>query len=907
MADDPNPQDPPDWKVIAAQWANGFLTEGVPGFVKAWQASSIETHGAIRALDVNLAVDMIVFITEKWRDTEESLMPFIGAMVAPIIGGLFHAGGAGGDFSRRMAAGDGDGVAKAIVSGFLAAVAGNQAGPIEPGVEGSTRIATAAVAATLESELNALIPEIASHFLPFDLGHLSDLLELPESVIRTLSVPRLVRRALSPLVDATCATPAKWHYAKLYRQALLGPGEVARQVARGRWQIEQAKEELARAGYSDERIEALLNAAAKFHTPPDLWRLVRAQQWDEGSALQHLQDAGYEADVARVELLLEKLKAIESFDREMAGAAVTAFADGRIDEGALGGFCSGATISAQEKAQLVELAHARRICNTKSLSPTDAAAAVEAGILSFVDYRRALERDGFDDDAVTVKELLLRHKIDAQKDVETHKAELAAEKLAEKTAREAAALAKKAEHDQAVAAQRRGRTGDLEDAAIRGLVPIARVAELYARDFDDETTGILIARLEARRQDYLAQQAARDAAVQKAATRGADVGQLEAAVAAGVLTLDEFRTRLAQLKFSGADADLIASTLRATIAQRAAAARLHDEAAAAAKVKHVDLGTIELLVRRGHRSLADFDRTLRDLGFDDAARAALGERLSIEIADDAKAAKTRADAEAKLQIKGLSLEQFRRAVILGVRPIAAFETFLVQQHFTAEAVTILVGELQADVAEAVAARQRRADAAAHASAQDAPLSDVARAARLGLVDVGAYVDRLRRDGYTAEAIALEQDLLVAEIADVQAARRTREAAEAKAHDRGLSLAQLERAVKAHDASIAEYVGAARASGLSDEDSKLLGRVLEDELAAAAAAAARKKALAEQQPTRELARGDVAKGVIDGITTLDDYAAWLTGHGYAPDDVDLLVAELEVQLEAKAAKAAGEGA
>jgi hypothetical protein len=31
MADDPNPQDPPDWKVIAAQWANGLLTEGVPG------------------------------------------------------------------------------------------------------------------------------------------------------------------------------------------------------------------------------------------------------------------------------------------------------------------------------------------------------------------------------------------------------------------------------------------------------------------------------------------------------------------------------------------------------------------------------------------------------------------------------------------------------------------------------------------------------------------------------------------------------------------------------------------------------------------------------------------------------------------------------------------------------------
>src|SRR5262249_46458925 len=119
MAEDPNPEKPADWTTIGAQLAQGLMTEGVPGLLKAWQAAHIETAGQLRALDANLTIDLISFVATKWRDTEETLSPLLGALIGPIIGGLFGGNKGAADFSRRLVQGGGEGVAKSIVEGFM--------------------------------------------------------------------------------------------------------------------------------------------------------------------------------------------------------------------------------------------------------------------------------------------------------------------------------------------------------------------------------------------------------------------------------------------------------------------------------------------------------------------------------------------------------------------------------------------------------------------------------------------------------------------------------------------------------------------------------------------------------------------------------------------------------------------
>jgi hypothetical protein len=564
--------------------------------------------------------------------------------------------GAGGRAGRTAIANEvGDMLFKAF-SGGAAAPGG---GPIEPTDAPAKAFLSTMTQLCLEGWLEGWVVEALS------FGQMEQFGELDDIVSHVLGLGRASAAVHGPLVRHMIVTPLDWKLQKEHRPTLLGASACARQVVRHPEQREVWLEDLRRQGYSETRIDALLNEQAKFHSVSDVFRLQRAGTWTESDAVKHLADQGYAADVAGTELQLEKLRGIESFERSMATTAVDAFADGRIDETTLAGFCTGVTISDQEKAQYLELAHARRICGTRPLSPSEAAAAVRAGVLSFIDYRRALERDGRDDEAITVLELMLRAELDAKKDVEEHRRELEAQRAAEKAARERAALDRKAAADARLALDRRGRIGDLEQAYVRGLIPLDRVRELYAATYDGDTVAVLDELLQSRRVEYVARQEAAEKAKTRGSARGVNVGELETAVVNGVLTLDQFRQRLDDLHFERDDADLLTATLRARLAARDDAERKRDAAAAAAKIRHVDLATFELLVRRGHRSLADYAALLRSLNFDDGAVAALVERLQILIDDDAATAAKRQAAEAKLQTRGLSLEQFRRAVLLG--------------------------------------------------------------------------------------------------------------------------------------------------------------------------------------------------------------------------------------------------
>jgi len=242
---------------------------------------------------------------------------------------------------------------------------------------------------------------------------------------------------------------------------------------------------------------------------------------------------------------------------------------------------------------------------------------------------------------------------------------------------------------------------------------------------------------------------------------------------------------------------------------------------------------MERLVRRGARSLADYDALLRALGFEDAARAAMSELLRLDIADDTAAAQLRAEAAAKAKIKGVTLEQFRRAVLLGHKTVEEFGTFLVGQGYTSEAQLVLLAELRRDVADAEAARRRREKADAASAVATLPLSRVTQAARLGLLTPDQYQARLVDAGFSDDDIAIEMELLLVEIADIQAARARRDAlAETLDPPKALSLATLERAVKAGVASVDDYIAAASAV-YAPADVELLTNLLIAELMAKA--------------------------------------------------------------------------
>jgi hypothetical protein len=777
----------------------------------------------------------------------------------------------------------------------MSAIEGNTSGELAPGREGSARIASAAVAASLESSFNALVPSMISHIFPFDVGHFTEIMELPEDIIRSLGVGRLVRRAIAPLVNATCTTPLEWHVNKKYRPTLLGPAQATRQILRGFGEREQWLEELRRAGYSEKRIEALLNEQRKFFSPSDVRTFYSRGEWTGEQSEQHLRDQGYDADAAHDALRLEGLRRFDSHEGQEASALIAAYAARDIDRSTFVSLLNAAVTPPAERALATELAELRRAVNIRRLSLSQVEAMVRSRVLSFVDYRAAADREGYPPEDARALELQLRWEMNKEKEIAEHRAEMEAAHAAAAAERAAALAARKAEIEQQRAIARRGPEADLERAAIRGKIPIDRVAEIYAAHYDDDAVQVLVGLLEDDRQAYLDQQQRTEEARKRGALRNLDAGALEQAFARNLLTAGELRDRLVAIGFAGADADLLVATAVDKKRDADAAAKKKADADAAAKKQGIDLGRYERLVRKGARTMVQYRALLEQLGVDEAAIPDFVDALQVLIDEDAAAQAARERAAAAPPPKGLSLEQIRRAVVLGVTTEDQFQSYLVQNRYTSDAQLVLLAELRADVADAELARRRRETPAPEPATPGSPLSTIRRAAQLGIVPPDAYLDRLRDAGYSDDDLDIELELLLTEIADVQAARRKRDEPPPATAPPGPSLADLERAVKLGVASLGQYRARGVELGKSPEEIDLLAAVVEREVQSLAAA----RKAHDDLGLRLAAGGDNLKaldaGVKDGTLEIVDYVAELEARGVASDEAQLVAAYVAFTL------------
>jgi hypothetical protein len=870
------------------------------GVQKVSVSTIAEAAGAVQAIMWDVVVETALLAGHGLHKLEAPFMPILAGFVAPVLSGLFGAELDEATFARKLAKGGGANAGQAIVQGFFKAIEGDSGADLTPGPHGAQRIAGAAVAASLESSFNALVPEVLSSLLPLEIGHFRDIMELPEHIIRSLGVGRLVRRAIGPLVTTACTTPMEWHVHKKYRPTLLSPSDTVRQVLRGRWDHDKALEELARQGYSDDRIEALFNSAAKFFGPGDVDDFVTRGHWTRDAGVKHLRDQGYSLDGAEDALRLAGIRRFQQLETAEAHVLITAYAARDIDRATFAGLLRDAVSVESERHLLTELAEVRRAVTIKRLTLKQVEGMVRSGVLNVRDYRDTAIREGYPPEDVVALELQLRWELDTAKKLDAHRLELEAEHAADKAAREQEAADRKAAVAKERALTRRGAESDLERAVVRGVIPLARLEEVYRARYDADTAAILLTLTEDARLAYVAQEQAREDALTRGQRRNIDVGALEQAVLAHILTLQEFRARLDALGFDPADAQLLTAVLEQRQHVLAETKAAHDQAAAAAKVRSIDLGRFEMLVRRGARSFAQYDALLAELGFEDAARADMRELLQLHVDDDARARQLRDDAEARLMQKGLSLEQVRRAVLLGVKSVDDFGRFLVEHAFTADAQITLLAELRADVADAEAARLRRETPAPGPPAPGIPVSTIRRAAQLGVVTVDTYHARLLRDGYSAEDIAIEMDLLLYEIADVQAKRRARDAAPPPAAPRDLSLADVARGVKAGLTPLDVYRAQAIGLGYSAADAGLLTALLEHELRTLAAARQRHDELAFELAARGLSLPDVEARVLAGELTLEAYKDQLEAWGAAPDEAELLAGLLAFRLEQAAA-------
>lgn len=829
-------------------------------------------------------------ILEKFLHWAETIVaPFMALFASHLLGVNVSSD----DIRRAVRKEGGSPVANAVIATVMAGMHPPE-GELQPSSAAAENFLGMLGSLTFQSWFEGVLLEHAISQIPGQEA-IESTAELARDLINCLGLNRMARTALRPLVRTVIAQPLEWKVNKAYTPTLLSPASVVRQFLRGKWEWADVHEELARQGYSEARIDALLNEQKKFFSAGDVRTFVERGHWTKDRGLQHLRDQGYEEETAIDALRLEGLHRFEQLEGQEATALISAYASRDIDRGEFLAQLETNVSSPTERALFAELGELRRTLNVKPLSSGEVAAAVEAEILAFPDYVAALRREGYVEPAVTVKELLLRARIDTTRTIAQHRADVAAARALEQTQRDVEQKAKRAQVEADRVKKRRGSESDLERAAVIGLIPIARYEEVIASDYDADTVEIMVGLVEDERQKYLTQQQRAADAAQRVNRRGLDVGQLQQAVLSNLLTIPEFSARLTQLGFDPPDVSILAETLAVRKHDQDMARQKRDDAAAAAARRSIDLPKLETLVRKGIRPIDAYAAQLEALGYDEADRADLVALLEQRIAED-RAAETARRAQAEQADAGeLTIDQFRRSVLLGLQSVSAFDLFLTKTGVNADVHALLVAELDDDLAQAEAARRRRDTAAATNGPRELPLDVVARAARLGIVSVSVYQDRLARAGYSPDDIALETELLTTEIADVQAARQQRDALPFTIGEKGLTLAQLAGAVKAGVRPLEDYRAAAITAGLRADAVETLVRVLGDELRETQAAKARREQIGSELDARGTSLAVLGEQVRSGALTLDAYFEQLVALGIAPEDADVLWTLLSDEL------------
>jgi hypothetical protein len=900
MADEPQQ---PDEKAIASaiamQVAAGFSDPIFMGkFGNTLQmvlAEVIKTGIVVLLRTIKpIAAGIAEGVIEGKEEAHEVLDEFAQLAIRDALGGSVASAAT----FRRGAGGDRANAHAAIVDRLMEILGAGQTN-IEPGDASARRYLEAASRLAFESWVTGAGVEVLSGVIPF-MDQIQLAGQLGESLSNILGLGRASRSVMGPLIDVVCTTPFEWKINKTYRPKLLSAGFLARELARGNLTKQQVNEELARQGYSDTRIEALLSAEQKLLSLSQLTYLERVGIISRAEAIATLRDQGYDEQIASKILILESFQRLDGIHNDVVSPAVSAYVDRRLTDGELGRILAEGLPNDEERCATHDAARVRRELNTRRLSPGQVEACVKAGILNVRDYRQALERDGYPPEDVAALELLLRHELDAAAQIDELRTQQANERAAAAAVKVAEATAKKAAIEAQRALARRGKLSDLEQAVIRGVISIARYDEVASAQYDADTVAMLVELVEQDRARYLEEQEEREDAAKRALARALDESTLRRAVFEQILSVDEYRRRLEAAGLPPDDVAILVRLLEVQVSEAAAAAAKRAEAERRAAERGLDLGRVETLVRRGIRSLEEYDRTLVDLGVDEVDRADLVELLRQRMAEDAAAQAARDEAAERAAARGLSLSQVERAVLLGVRPLSSYETFLRQQGWDVDDRALLVDTLARRLEEIQAAQERAKRLEEETAFTELPFATVQRAARLGVLSPDDFRAYLTDRGYTEADRELLVELLLLEVAETQAARARRDVIAQELAARQLSLAQLERAVKFGVKSIDDYRAFVAEQGYGAADVQTLVALLEAELAQRKDAQNRRAPVAERLAARGLDLDALEAAVVAGAVLLDDYVAMIRNAGVSPADVGQLVSLLIPAIEAAAA-------
>ncbi len=891
----PELEEPPaNFKSVGKEVAEGVGDSSlVADFWLKAEDALIEMLASATAWFLTRIANLVGFFVKLWVRVrvhmEEPIAEFASLAVSDLFGTAMESAAFARVGERAGRKEVGHIVGQQILKSVLGEFAQSRSGDLQPSDEPAAQYLAAMADFSVEGWFEGAMMEA------FSLHYLEKAGELKDVILNVFGFGRLTRRVLGPAIDTLITTPYEWKLNKQFRPKLLTSSQLVRQYHRGRLTAEQVSEELARQGYSEERIDALVNEGSKFLGVTELAFLERNGYWTAEQTLAHLRDQGYSESIATTLLEIERVQRIDTAKNELVSAATQSFVSRDIDKETYLQLLDTVGMQPEVRRFVLLSAGLRREFNIKRLTASDAEQAVKKGFWSLRQYTDYLKDQGFSDDDVTTKQLLVQDEIRAEADAAKKRADADRERAAEKAARADAARQRQAELE-AQRARRDLTLSQVQRAFVRGLLTEDQYRDFLVREkIAPGDIAILIELASADRADYVDASDRRAAADRKLAATRLTSAELERAVEVGALSMEDYRKILTDQGVEPADIEILVKLLRTNIDERATAEARRRKVAEELATRELSLPQFESAVRRGLRTIADYKQFLAKAGYPAEDQEILAGLLQSTLDADRAAEAKRKEVEARLTTRRISLGDLEQAVRRGIRTMDDYRAALQAEGIVPGDIATLVTLLQSKIDDDRAAEARRKAVEARLAQKGISLSDLERAVRLGVVGIERYQLALSREGIPAEDQAILLALLRSDIAETAAARAQKQAAEEKLRNRPVSLADLERGVQLGLRTPADYKRALAAEGFAPDAQDLLAQLLEQQIAEVEA---QKKQNAEREALRvkrPAALADVERAVRLGVRTLADYRTALVASDLTPAAQELLASVLEAEL------------
>ncbi len=278
--------------------------------------------------------------------------------------------------------------------------------------------------------------DIFADILPYGIG--TAFKDFGEDLSKNLAIGRLTRLALRPIFQNLISTPVTWAMNEQYRPTGLKPAEATRAQLRGFLSTDELRDEMRRAGYNEDKINALIEQNLKDLTLEQLKNLNLAGLLPDDDFDLYLARIGFRADDRNLWRKADDLAEVRKYSITRATTLVNDFLAGEISrtdlEDALVAKGIGGTrllLSDNEVKTLLSIADHLSAFPRQHLTLAQAHKAFISGIIDVLEWEEFLTRRGYsaDDRKILTLQLLM----DAGKQAEADK--LKAERAAAKAAK----------------------------------------------------------------------------------------------------------------------------------------------------------------------------------------------------------------------------------------------------------------------------------------------------------------------------------------------------------------------------------------------------------------------------------------------------------------------------------------